>query len=211
MVGTVNKQQLAALQGISLPTITRWMAEGMPIAEKGGRGKTYSFDNAAVTTWRVNRARAEGGSKEAAVNESESKARKMAAEASLAEMKAAQLRSELCVQADLIEDIQNDFAKIRARILAVPVRCAPLVIVMNEQEARKSMNDLLCEALDELSSIPIEEFFEPFEARSGIPEEKFVGNAIHSGQFTVELTYDVEVASEQVSFETVFTAPPPVD
>lgn len=186
---TVNKQQLAEQQGVSLPTITRWMAEGMPVAEKGGRGKGYAFDPAAVTEWRVERAKkkALGGASEE--TEAMSKRRKTAAEADIQEMKAAQLRGELCVQADLVADIQNDLSKVRARLLAIPSRAAAMVVGQDEHTARKFLQDLIYEALDEVSTIDMDEFFEPFEQKQEDTKNSS-GITLHSGRFLVDLLYD---------------------
>lgn len=189
MAQTVNKTELAELQGVSLPTINAWMTQGMPVAAEGGRGKGYEFDNAAVTEWRVSRAQRKALSGAGSESEAASKKRKVAAEADIAEMKAAQIRGELCIQADLVADIQNDLAKVRARLLGIPTRAAPMVVALEEQGARQLLQELVHEALEELSSVNLDEFLEPYEHQ---PEstKKDSGTFLHSRHFSVSLHHD---------------------
>lgn len=207
MASLINKQQLAELQGVSLPTITAWMAEGMPVAQKGGRGVSYGFDNAEVTEWRIAREQARG--KRVAESEKDAKGRKTSAEADLAEMKAAQLRSELVVLADIVADVQNDLTKVRARLLAIPTRAAPLVVGMNEHAARKLINDLVLEALDELSVISPDEALLPYDSGRFSHEKEFPNYALQSGRFRVDLKHDARGGPvEAILAENFFTAPP---
>ncbi len=57
----VNRKQLAELFGISLPTVTSWIASGCPFDQKGERGKEWVFDTADVMRWREDLARADAG------------------------------------------------------------------------------------------------------------------------------------------------------
>jgi phage terminase Nu1 subunit (DNA packaging protein) len=40
----VNRTELAEVLGVSMPTITAWLGEGMPYVEGGGKGKPFVFD-----------------------------------------------------------------------------------------------------------------------------------------------------------------------
>lgn len=206
----VNRKGIAELQGVSLPTIDAWVREGMPVAEKGGRGVGYKFNPAAVTEWRIDRETKKSRAAKGKQSESELKRRKLAAEADMQELKTALFREELCKQDDLVADIQNDLAKVRARLLAIPNRAAPAVVGGDEREARKTLTDLIHEALDELSTVSLEEFFEPYDPRSLIHEKKCGFFSLFSGHFTVELGYDVEPWSVQANLDKdFFTARPP--
>ncbi len=52
----VNRADLANIQAVSLPTIDAWVDKGCPYVERGGRGREWVFDTAAVIDWRLERA-----------------------------------------------------------------------------------------------------------------------------------------------------------
>ncbi|WP_444885988.1 terminase small subunit [Microbulbifer sp. PSTR4-B] len=56
----VNRNELAALLGVSLPTITNWIKKGCPYVERGGNGRSWVFNTADVVRWREELARGEG-------------------------------------------------------------------------------------------------------------------------------------------------------
>ncbi len=56
---TVNRAELALICGVTVVTIDAWRAKGCPFLERGGRGREWSFDTAAVIDWRLQRAVAE--------------------------------------------------------------------------------------------------------------------------------------------------------
>jgi hypothetical protein len=69
---TVNRAQLAKLMGVSLPTIDDWQRRGCPVAETGGKGRSYGFNVQEVIEWRVkDERRRQGLSAAAVVNASE--------------------------------------------------------------------------------------------------------------------------------------------
>ncbi|MFH0302903.1 terminase small subunit [Bradyrhizobium sp. 31Argb] len=47
----VNRQELADIFGYSLPTISAWVENGMPVKSHGGRGKQFEFDTEDVLKW----------------------------------------------------------------------------------------------------------------------------------------------------------------
>lgn len=51
----LNRDQLARALGCSLPTIDRWVAEGMPILSKGRNGQSYEFQLSTCWRWKLNR------------------------------------------------------------------------------------------------------------------------------------------------------------
>lgn len=51
----LNRSDLAAYLGVSLPTIDRMVKEGMPVDQRGGRGIEWVFDSADVTRWQADR------------------------------------------------------------------------------------------------------------------------------------------------------------
>ena len=53
---SVNRTELASICGVTVVTIDAWRAKGCPWVERGGRGKEWIFDTAAVVDWRLQRA-----------------------------------------------------------------------------------------------------------------------------------------------------------
>lgn len=49
----LNRAQLARAMGVTPPTIDNWIADGMPVAEKGSNGRAYKFDLLACQSWRA--------------------------------------------------------------------------------------------------------------------------------------------------------------
>lgn len=48
----VNKQELAELFAISVPTVDSWIKAGCPVEQRGTHGKPYVFDVSKVADWR---------------------------------------------------------------------------------------------------------------------------------------------------------------
>lgn len=47
----LNRAGLAEHMGISLPTVDRWVKEGMPVVQRGSRGVEWAFDLSEVIRW----------------------------------------------------------------------------------------------------------------------------------------------------------------
>ncbi len=82
----------------------------------------------------------------------EARRRKMAAEARLAEMAAEKTAGRLLDRTDVDAAVMGAFARVRARLLAVPHKCAPLVVGLGAPEASEVIRQAVYEALNELSS-----------------------------------------------------------
>ena len=52
----VNRNELADIHGVSLPTVDAWVRQGCPIEKRGSRGVQAEFDTAKVSKWRLDRA-----------------------------------------------------------------------------------------------------------------------------------------------------------
>ena len=50
---TLNRSELAAHHGISLPTVDSWVRRGCPAIERGSKGSNWKFDPVAVIEWRL--------------------------------------------------------------------------------------------------------------------------------------------------------------
>lgn len=47
----VNRAGLAEVMGVVTVTVDGWIKRGCPVVERGGRGKEWQFDTAAVVRW----------------------------------------------------------------------------------------------------------------------------------------------------------------
>lgn len=131
----VNRAELAAVFGVSLPTVDAWVRAGCPYDVKGqGKGRPWVFDTADVAAWREERARAEGNGEEVAD----------AAAYKLRREKAATLREELALAKDMrevapLEEIERKlarvFAEVRTNLRNIPGRVAPQLL--GETDERK--------------------------------------------------------------------------
>ena len=50
---TLNRSELAAHHGVSLPQVDTWVRRGCPAIERGSKGTNWKFDPAAVIDWRL--------------------------------------------------------------------------------------------------------------------------------------------------------------
>jgi phage terminase Nu1 subunit (DNA packaging protein) len=156
----VSKSELCLFWGVTAPTIDAWVGKGMPVAEKGGRGKPYKFNSAVCFDWRIEHERellsqAAQHSPTADLNNeiNRHKLRKAKLDADLAEGRA--LPAE-----EVIAGWEAVVALFKRRIRAIPSKIAPrLSAVKTTVERQAIVSAELDNALTELSEA------EPVEVR----------------------------------------------
>lgn len=149
-----NRAELAEILGVSLPTITSKVSKGMPFEQRGGRGKEWSFDTAAVFEWEKEQAILSATGDLSRVTDDELKRRKLAAETTLVELEAAKKRGELLPREGIEKLLCELVIATRTRLLLVPKRCAvQLIGLSNEKEIREIIEAEQLEALTDLSNI----------------------------------------------------------
>lgn len=124
----LTKAELATALGVSVQTVTAWLQRGLPtVSRPGTSDRSYRFRLADVVAWRVAQeaARHDAG---AETDLEEAKRRKAVAEAELAEMQAAQQAGRLLAREAVDAAVVGAFARVRARLLAIPQQVAPLVV-----------------------------------------------------------------------------------
>jgi terminase small subunit / prophage DNA-packing protein len=131
----VNRAHLAAVFGVARTTVDAWVAEGGPVLKRPAkRGDPYEFDAGAMHEWRVARAvraaRGEEGGDTAAL--SAERARLAHLQGDMQEMKNAELRGQLLPRNEVTAAVVAAFGIVRARLLALPTRAAPLVVTSRE-------------------------------------------------------------------------------
>lgn len=116
----LNRSGLAEHMAVSLPTIDRWVKDGMPVVTRGARGVEWSFDLADVIQWYAQRkAEAAGG----AVDDlAEIEKRTARAKMEQAELALAQARSQVAPLSEFQRVQSSMMAIIRQNIMNVPQR-----------------------------------------------------------------------------------------
>jgi phage terminase Nu1 subunit (DNA packaging protein) len=149
----LNKADLAKHYGKSLPTISQWVAKGCPFVSKGGPGKEWVFDSAEVASWREEQIAQQAVGDVESLDIEEARRRKMAAEAALAELDLFTRRGDL-IEVDLVAGlIGEEYANVRAKILAIPTKLAPqLQGVTSAVERQDLIERAIIEVLEELTA-----------------------------------------------------------
>ena len=106
---------------VSLPTIDRWVREGCPALQRGGRGIEWKFNLPDVIAWwgekqRLAAAGDSGGDIE------EARRRKMTAEAALAELELSKAKGEVAPLREFERGHNKLMAIIRTNVMNVPSR-----------------------------------------------------------------------------------------
>lgn len=124
----VTRLEIADLFGVSHTTVDAWIKRGMPVLQRGSRGKAWQINTAEVSAWLEQRAKesAAGGSDQA--DERELKRRKLAAETAKVELELAKVRGEVVPLAQLERALANTFAEVKTNIRSVPSRVATAII-----------------------------------------------------------------------------------
>ena len=142
----LNKSGLAEALNVSVQSIDAWIRRGCPYKEQGGRGVSWVFVLADVVAWMDERNTGESAdlTKERALL-----AREQRKKATLERKK---LEDEL-VPAELVEMTWSAMiGAMRARMLALPSRMAPVVAGMtNTFDIEAAIRDEVYVALDELA------------------------------------------------------------
>jgi terminase small subunit / prophage DNA-packing protein len=117
----LNRAGLAEHMAVSLPTIDRWVKDGMPVVARGSRGVEWVFDLADVIRWRVDGA-ARDAAADAPTDLDQIEKRTAAAKMMKAELELAQARREVAPIRDFERAQAKVFAQIRANVMNVPQR-----------------------------------------------------------------------------------------
>ncbi len=107
----LNRAELAAFHGVSLPAVDAWIKSGCPAVGHGSRGKSYKFDSAAVIAWRIARERNDAvagvGASEGTMTREEADRRRSIASMKLAEIEADTAHGGVVLRADVEADVTS--------------------------------------------------------------------------------------------------------
>ena len=145
----LNQKQLCELWGKSRQTAGHWMnRQGCPKRERNGRTE-YQWPE-FVEWWASERERIAREQRAPPEDFEQARARKMAAEAELAEHELAVQRAQLVTTEDFRASIGVLLDGIRAGMLAIPAKWAPLMVgLRNVPEAQLALEPLVAQALTE--------------------------------------------------------------
>lgn len=141
----VNRADLSAIFGVSLPTVTAWHKEGMPCEEEGRRGKEWVFDTVACIEWRASRMFRPGTTgpgrtlrqhptdpfaelTDAPETLEDAQLRKESALADKHELAAAKEAGLLVPINEVAAVVAEENARVRVRILGIPNELRPLLL-----------------------------------------------------------------------------------
>jgi len=159
----VNRQELADIFGYSLPTISAWIDDGLPVETHGGRGKQFEFDTEKCLKWLLARERAERKQKAAAsvvegdesITIDKARLRHEIAKAKTAEIELATKMGLVRPVSMIARVLSNEIANARARLLAIPSKARPIIhlAVGAQDKTQRIVNEvdkLIREALTEI-------------------------------------------------------------
>ncbi len=151
---TLSKAELAAVFGVSLPTIEAWLKRGLAYKQRGSRGQPWAFHLPDCIAWRIEdeiSRRIEQADGQA-LDLNYERARLAKAQATKTEREIAIMDRKL-IPAERVESVWGGMiAAFRSRMLALPSRVAPQVAAENDPHVVDAMlTDVCHEALTELS------------------------------------------------------------
>lgn len=148
----VNQGELASIFGVQALTIRAWERKGCPVEKRGGAGKPSLYNTAAVARWREEQAAAAAAGDLSAMDIEEAKRRKLAAEATIAEMDLAVKRGEL-IPIDVIgAQVEDEYASVRANFMAMAGEIAADLEHRSTIEIEEMIASKVTEILDGLSA-----------------------------------------------------------
>jgi hypothetical protein len=152
--GLVTRRQLAEALTVHPQSITKWEAEGLPVAQHGGKGRPSFYDETAVRAWRRERDEA-AATGNGPLNPAQEKARRERAQAQLAEQ-TFQIRMRDLLPRDEVERLwSGEIAAVRAKLMAVPINLADIIHrtahVDGVAAVEKILEDAMLDALRELA------------------------------------------------------------
>src|SRR5918999_5382660 len=182
MGAVISKSQLAQELGVTRGAVTGYVRRGMPVEFDGKLNRAAALawirdhveprhaDRGAAVVTDVHEGTAEPGAKRRGNGDDRTvlaaeRARLACAQADMQEMKNAALRGALLPRDEVTAAVQACFSRVRARLLAIPTRAAPQVVLLKIMaEVKALLTGLVPEALQELSETKVVALAEGDEA-----------------------------------------------
>lgn len=138
----VNKKQLALLLGVSEPTIAKWVDEGMPCTDRGGKGRPAEFDAPACIVWWKESKLLAAAAKPAKLHE-----REQLADIETKELKLRQLQSSVVDRAAMVDVFRNVMLQHANLLRQSPRRWAHKLIGLPDEAAAVECQTEIVEAI----------------------------------------------------------------
>lgn len=152
----VNREELAETFGVSLNTVTSWIRNGCPFAQRGKQGKPWRFNTRDVSEWLREQARIEATG-DAPLDEFELKLRKLAAETAQVELDLAVARKQVAPIHEFERARALENATVRANVMNVPGRVvSQLIGETSEARFKDVLRAELVQALESAADADIE-------------------------------------------------------
>jgi len=156
---SLNRADLGKFFGVALTTVDAWVREGCPYVKRAkGKGQQWEFDSAAVAEWLQDRAVTNKVGDIANIDIDEAKKRKMAAEASIAEINLRKLQGELVEFTEIEKAGIDSYSACRARLLNISPKVADrLTLISDAIEIKAILDREIYQALEELGHYEVAE------------------------------------------------------
>jgi phage terminase Nu1 subunit (DNA packaging protein) len=143
-----NRGEIAGILGISPTTLDRYVQAGCPVLERGSGRREYRFNSAEVIRWVLAREANPGRAQT-----DDTRRRYNAAAAELKEYQLAEKRGSMIQVQDIAPILEEEFADVRSRLLAIPSNVAPKIAGMTDPAAiEAALRDEVVAALTKLTS-----------------------------------------------------------
>lgn len=142
----VDRNTLAVALGIADKTILVRVQEGMPVVQRGSRGRPWQFDLTECVSWAMERAvRKAAGSMKGDETDAELKRRLLAARVMREEIEAAKVSGSVVPLDEVEEALTSVFTEVRQGMLSIPDRVALRLLAAEDETAIK---DVLRDEID---------------------------------------------------------------
>lgn len=153
-----SREEIADILGVDVRTITNYRKRHPDFPVKID-GKRVRFPIARCVTWKIDRAVADAIASMAPAapkDLADAEKRRAIADAEFAEIRVQKLRAEVVLAEDAIREIQESYARVRARFVAVPGEYAPRFLNLTSiPQAVAQLRDLTSTVLSELQQVQV--------------------------------------------------------
>lgn len=158
-ISVVDKQGLAVALGISLPTVSVRVREGMPCLQEGGRGKPWQFDLAECVQWHTDRAVEKAvGVTDDGFSRADLQKAILVEDLKMKRVASATAMREVCLVEEVERAVATAFIEVRQAVLALPERVALRLL---GADSEMEIKEILEEEIDlTLRSLAEEELIE---------------------------------------------------
>lgn len=143
--GLLTRAQVASELGVQPNRITKWVADGAPVARRGARGHSAYYDLESMRAWVEGRRSADP---DETVSLTAAKTRQALAQAEKYERENLVRAGQLIEREQVVAEGQAVLASLKAKLLAVPRLSVMRAIVPREKE--HELHSLIVDTLREL-------------------------------------------------------------